>query len=228
VSDSPKSPSPRRQFLKSVAGGTAALAAAGSISELVAQQGIPTYPPPQGGWDLSWVGKIEKAKYRAVFDAAEIADGVTFTNATVFMAGNKEVYNAADSDMGLVIVIRHNAITMAVNDAMWERGKLGEALKVNDGDVPATRNMWIGRKAADGTTRPGPMDALMARGVTVLCCNLALMRAAGQFARAQNIPVEEARKLYIDNLVPGIIRQTNGIFATTRAQAAGAPMIKSS
>jgi hypothetical protein len=54
------------------------------------------------------------------------------------------------------------------------------------------------------------------------------MRAAGQFALSQNIPVEEARKLYIDNLVPGVIRQTNGIFATTRAQAAGAPMIKSS
>jgi hypothetical protein len=228
VSDSSKSPSPRRQFLKSVAGGTAALAAAGSISDLVAQQGIPTDPPPQGGWDLSWVGKIEKAKYRAVFDAAEIADGVTFTNATVFMAGNKEVYNAADGDMGLVIVIRHNAIAMVVNDAMWERGKLGEVLKVNDGDAPAARNMWIGRKAADGTTRTGPMDALMARGVTVLCCNLALMRAAGQFARAQNLPVEEARKLYIDNLVPGVIRQTNGIFATTRAQAAGAPLIKSS
>jgi hypothetical protein len=228
MSESPKSP--RRRFLKNLAGGTAALAAVGSggaLNELVAQQGIPTYPPPQGGWDVSWVGKIEKAKYRAVFDCAEIADGVTFTNAMVFMAGNKEVYNAADSDMGLVIVIRHNAITMAVDDAIWERGKLGESLKVNDGDAPATRNVWIGRKGADGT-RSGPMAGLMARGVTVLCCNLALMRAAGQFARAQNMPVEEARKLYIDNLVPGVIRQTNGIFATTRAQAAGAPMIKSS
>jgi hypothetical protein len=226
MSESPKSP--RRRFLKNLAGGTAALAAGGALNELVAQQAIPTYPPPQGGWDVSWVGKIEKAKYRAVFDAAEIADGVTFTNAMVFMAGNKEVYNAADNEMGLVIVIRHNAITMAVNDSIWERGKLGESLKVNDGEVPATRNMWIGRKGADGTVRPGPMDGLMARGVTVLCCNLALMRAAGQFARAQNVPVEEARKLYIDNLVPGVIRQTNGIFATTRAQAAGAPMIKSS
>jgi hypothetical protein len=220
--------SSRRSFLTNVAGGAAALAATGFAANELLGQGVPSYPPPQGGWDLSWIAKVEKAKYRGVFDAAEIADGVTFTNATVFMAAYKEVYNAADSDMGLVVVIRHNAITMAVNDAMWERGKLGEALKVNDGEAPATRNIWIGRKAGDGTVRAGPMDALMARGVTVLCCNLALMRAAGQFARSQNIPVEEARKLYIDNLVPGVIRQTNGIFATTRAQAAGAPMIKSS
>lgn len=228
MSDSPKSPSPRRRFLKNLAGGTAALAAGGALSELVAQQGIPSYPPPQGGWDLSWVNRVEKAKYRAVFDAAEIGDGVAFTNAQVYMAGYKEVYNAADPDMALVVVIRHRAITMALNDSIWERGKLGESLNVKDGDSPATRNVWIGRKNADGTAgRPGPLDGLMSRGVIVLCCNLALMRAAGEFSRAQNVPVEEARKLYIDNLVPGIVRQTSGIFATTRAQAAGAPMIKS-
>lgn len=225
MSDTQKSPSPRRRFLKNLAGGTAALAAGGALTELVAQQGggIPSYPPPQGGWDMSWVARVEKAKYRAVFDCAEIAEGVTFTNAQVYMAGNKDVYNAADSEMGLVVVIRHRAITMALNDSIWERGKLGESLKVNDGDAPATRNVWLGRSG-----RPGPMDGLMARGVTVLCCNLALMRAAGEFSRAQGVPVEEARKLYIDNLVPGVIRQTNGVFATTRAQAAGAAMIKSS
>jgi hypothetical protein len=217
----------RRTFLTNIAGGTAALAATGIAAESLFGQGVATYPPPQGGWDLNWVTKVEKAKYRAVFDCAGFGDGIAFTNASVFMAGYKDVYNAADTDMAPVIVIRHEAITMVVNDAMWERGKLGESLKINDGDAPATRNIWIGRKGADGTSRPGPMDGLIARGATVLCCNLALMRAAGQFARAQNLPVEEARKLYIDNLVPGVIRQTNGIFAVTRAQMAGAPLLKS-
>jgi hypothetical protein len=222
------SPSSRRSFLTNVAGGAAALAATGFAANELLAQGVSVYPPPQGGWDLKWVDRVQNAKYRAVFDCAAFADGLALTNASVYMAGYKDVYNAGDSEMAPVIVIRHEAITMSVNDSIWERGKLGESLNIKDGDAPATRNVWLGRKAADGTVRPGPLDGLISRGAIVLCCNLALMRAAGQFARAQNVPVEEARKLFIDNLVPGVIRQTNGIFAVTRAQMAGAQLLKSS
>lgn len=219
--------SSRRSFLTNVAGGAAAIAATGLAANELLAQGVPSYPPPQGGWDLKWIDRVEKSKYRAVFDCAGFGDGVAFTNASVWMAAYKEIYNATDAEMAPVMVIRHEAITMAVNDSIWERGKLGESLNIKDGTVPAARNIWLGTKDASGASRPGPLDSLIARGAIVLCCNLALMRAAGQFARAQNVPVEEARKLYIDNLVPGIVRQTNGIFATTRAQMAGAPMIKS-
>ena len=73
----------------------------------------------------------------------------------------------------------------------------------------------------------GSVEGLMQRGAVILCCNLALMRSAGQFATAMNMPVEEARKLFIDSVVPGLIRQTSGIFAVTRAQEAGANFVKS-
>ena len=73
----------------------------------------------------------------------------------------------------------------------------------------------------------GTLHGLMERGALILCCNLALMRSAGQFASATKMPVEEARNLFVDCLVPGVIRQTNGIFAVTRAQEAGAHLIKS-
>lgn len=228
--------SPRRRFIANVIGGTAALAATGAVgaSELLAQQqapgGIPSYPPPQGGWDLKWTERVEKARYRAVFDSANIEDGLAMTNAQVYMAGYKDVYNAADSEMAVVLVFRHQAIQVILNDALWDRAGYGEALKINDPatSAPSKRNPWLGRAAADGApARPGPLDGLMSRGAIVLCCNLALMRAAGQFARAQNMPVDEARKLFIDSVVPGVIRQTNGVFAVARAQAAGAQFIKS-
>jgi len=225
VPESPKSPSPRRRFISTIVGGTAALAASGGIPrELLAQGGLPTYPPPQGGWDVSWADRIEKAPHKVVFDSADVVDGLALTNAQVYMAGWKDVYSTPDSDMGVVVVIRHRAIQMVLNDSIWDRWSIGEQLGVNDGGQPAKRNTFAGTSGrSGGDTIKGLID----RGAVVLCCNLALMRSAGQFARAMNIPVEEARRLFIDSLVPGVIRQPNGIFAVTRAQETGAKLLKS-
>jgi len=146
------------------------------------------------------------------------------------MAGWKDVYNTPDSDMGVVVVVRHRAIQMVLNDAIWERWNIGEQLGVKDGGEPARRNTFAGRPASEGGTgrgAGGTLNGLMERGAVILCCNLALMRSAGQFASAMKIPVDEARKLFIDSVVPGVIRQTNGIFAVTRAQEAGALLVKS-
>lgn len=241
MSDAPKSHSPRRRFIANLVGGTAALAATGlAARDLLGQGGgLPTYPPPQGGWDLSWADRLEKARHKAVFDCAEVVDGLALTNAQVYMAGFKDVYNTPDSEMGVVVVIRHRAIQMVLNDSIWERWKVGEQLGIKDASgSPVVRNTFSGRAPAAGDAPAGrggggggagggSMMGLMARGVTILCCNLALMRSAGQFATAMSMPVDEARKLFIDSLVPGVVRQTNGIFAGTRAQEAGAQMVKS-
>lgn len=226
MSDTPNSPSPRRRFITNLIGGTAALAA-GTVGarELFAQGGgFPTYPPPQGGWDMSWVEKIEKAKHRLVIDSPEVAEGLALTNAQTVLAGYADVYKTTDADMALVVVIRHKAIQMILNDDIWARWKIGEQLNVKDAGEPAVRNTF-----AKGGGRGGgsSLEALIQRGVTVLGCNLALMRSAGQFATAMSMPVDEARKLFIDSVVPGVIRQTNGVFAVTRAQEAGAHFLKS-
>jgi len=232
VSERPKSLSPRRRFISKLVGGTAALAAGGiGARELLAQgSGFPSYPPPQGGWDVSWADRIAKAPHKAVFDCAEVGDGLALTNAVTYMAGWKDVYNTADTDLGVVVVIRHRAIQMVLNDSIWERWNIGEQLGVKDAGEPAKRNTFAGRPAAEGGSgrgAGGTLHGLMERGAVILCCNLALMRSAGQFASATKVPVDEARKLFADSVIPGVIRQTNGIFAVTRAQEAGAHLIKS-
>ena len=73
----------------------------------------------------------------------------------------------------------------------------------------------------------GGLDALIGRGVTVLCCNLALMRFAGQLAKEANISQDEARAQVAASVVPGVIRQPSGIFAVSRAQEAGCHFIRS-
>ncbi len=229
-----QSPRNRRDFLTAVAGTTAAVAATGfSARELFAQaRSFPEYSAPQGGWDMSWVDKVEKTKHRMVFDMPDFADGMAFTNALVWLRGYNDVYKTADSDMGGVIVIRHQAIAAAVNDDLWSRFKLGERSKLKDPTTgeSALRNPFIKIQAGDKfavTMAEGGLDALIGRGVTVLCCNLALMRFAGQLAREASISQDEARAQVAASVVPGVIRQPSGIFGVSRAQEAGCHFLRS-
>jgi hypothetical protein len=253
VSKDESSPN-RRRFIARVAGGTAAIAAGLSATELIAQQGgSPQYPPPQGGWDMSWVDRVERLKHRQVFDVPELADGVVFNNVSVYLRGFAEVYKTTDADMGVVVVFRHQAVPGVLNDDMWKRIKLGERTKIKD---PATgelalRNPYLrikpespaaapnaasaapGAPAAAAGADPGPagpamgVDTLIQRGFTVICCNLALMRNVAPLARAEGLSTEDARTAVINSLVPGVIRMPNGVFAVTRAQEAGCHFLRS-
>ena len=123
-----ETPTNRRRFLASVAGGSAALAAAGlSARDLLAQggSGVPNYPPPLGGWDMSWLDRVERAKHRHVFDAPEVADGLALNHALLFFRGYADVYQTAEADMAAVVVFRHLGLPVVLNDDMWSRLKLG-------------------------------------------------------------------------------------------------------
>jgi hypothetical protein len=223
----------RRAFIATVAGGTAALAASLGAGELSAQgRAFPEYPAPQGGWDLSWVDRVERAKHRMVFDQPEVADGLAETNALVYLKGYSDVYKTTDADMGVVIVVRHTAIPAVLNDEMWVKLKLGDETKMKDPTTGETaqRNPLVNLKPDDkhaATLADGGLDSLIARGVTVLVCNLALMRFGGKLAKAANISAEEARTTITAALVPGCIRQPSGIFAVARAQEAGCHFLRS-
>ncbi|MFI5244014.1 MAG: hypothetical protein ACHQQR_02230 [Gemmatimonadales bacterium] len=239
-------PTNRRRFIASVAGGTAALAAAGfSAGELLAQggPGIPNYPPPQGGWDMSWLDRVGRAKHRQVFDAPDVADGLALTHASLVLRGYADVYQTSDADMAAVIVYRHQGLPAVMNDDMWSRLKLGERTKVKD---PATnefalRNPYLKLKPGEANAPPGPegggggggntplsgLDSLISRGVIVLCCNLALIQHGGRLARAESMSIEDARAAVIAALVPGVIRMPSGVFAVMRAQEAGCHFVRS-
>jgi intracellular sulfur oxidation DsrE/DsrF family protein len=221
----------RRGFIAAVAGGTAALAATGfTARELLAQGGgFPSYPAPQGGWDLSWVEKIERAKHRMVFDMPQIESGMAFTNALTYMKGYGEVYKTPDAEFGLVVVCRHAALPAVLNDAMWATLKYGEKNKINDPatGVPMLRNPYS--KAADtpGTNSELSIEALIARGVIVLACNLSMMRNASILAKETGMSTEEARAAITAALIPGVMRQPSGVFGVARAQEAGCHFLRS-
>ncbi|HJU64121.1 MAG TPA: hypothetical protein VJ596_00530 [Gemmatimonadaceae bacterium] len=233
-------PTHRRGFLARLAAGAAALAGGGAVLSRAEAQGTPgprwerrpvdVANEARAPWDDSWVSRL-KGKHKQVFDAPEIANGTVLHQARTYMKGYEVVYGATDADMSAVLVIRHAAVPMVLGDELWERHDFGREHKLKD---PATgqrtrRNPFINVKPGDRYSMvwpDGALDTLLARGVTVLACNLALMGVAGMIAQKEKLDNEAARSRLLANLVPGVIIMPSGIFAVARAQEAGCNYIR--
>lgn len=229
----PDSPTPRRRFVGKVLGGAAAMAAAPllPLTDAAASAQLPSGQAVRSSqWDMSWVDRV-KGDHRIAFDAPEVESGLVLIQSRNWMAGHAEVYGVTDSQMTAVLVIRHNAVPMVMNDAMWERFELGAQLEVNDPRTgqPARRNPFINIQEGDRTMiyADGGLDTLIGRGAVVLACSLALRNRAGAYARRAGRPAAEVHEQVLANLLPGVTVMPNGIFALGRAQEAGCGYMRS-
>jgi len=208
---------PRREFLERL-GFVAVAASVPSVRVLdVARRHIAA-----PGWDMSWVERVSAARYKAVVDTMKIQDDELET-ALDLMDTFHEVYPG--DEMRVVVVLRHYAAAMGLNDAMWDRYAIGEERTITDPatKAPAKRNVYL-RAAPDAKEaweRNGKIEPLVARGVIFLVCNRAAMSLASTLAKKANKPVEEVKADLRANLVPGATLMPNGIFALIRAQNAG-------
>jgi hypothetical protein len=246
-----ESTSPRRQFIGELAAGAAALAAvacapAATASNAPAQAPSPApaaTPPavamqpltPQSAmkWDSSWMEKIT-AKHKVVFDSPEIGEGTALYHAFSYLSSVKDVFGGADSDASVVVVLRHAAVPMLYNDAMWAKYDIGTETKTLDQKtkVAMTRNVYYQRVDKDGKPmaeeRPSAtIKSLSSRGVIFVGCDLATRgfsyRLAQKAKQQQKDVYEEIRQ----NLVPGAILMPTGIFGMLMAQEAGCAFMKS-
>ncbi len=210
----------RRDFLVQ-----ASLLAAGTmVAGSLEAQGAPA-AQAQGSYDMSWTDRIT-GKHRMAFDAPEVKDGVALHQARSFLSGYATVYGLKDADLSAVLIIRHAAVPMVLGHELWADGAFGEKEKLKDPATgePAKRNPFIEvpQGASNAYTWPdGALDNLMARGVVVLACDLALNNVAGQVAQRRGIPRQDARQLISQHLLKGVYRMPSGIFATCHAQALG-------
>ena len=246
-----ESVSPRRQFIGELAAGAAALAAvacapAATASNAPAQAPSPapaaTLPAvamqpltPQSAmkWDSSWMEKIT-AKHKVVFDSPEIGDGTALWHALSYLSSVKDVFGGVDSDASVVVVLRHAAVPMLYNDAMWAKYDIGTETKTLDEKtkVAVRRNVYYQRADKDGKPmaeeRPSAtIKSLSNRGVIFVGCDLATRgfsyRLAQKAKQQQKDVYEEIRQ----NLVPGAILMPTGIFGMLMAQEAGCAFMKS-
>jgi len=205
----------RRRFLARFGIGTAALGALiGSPLEAGAQ--TPPSAPRKHAVD-DWMDTPPTA-HRMVFDAvsSQGLDDIRHYASNVFLA-NRTGYGLESRDVGVIVILRHNATPYAYNDAMWAKyGSVFAAeLKISDAQTQKAPT------ANPANTGGETIDALSAQGAHFGACAMATRRFAGMAARSTGGTVDAVFDELGKNLVRNAHLTPAGIVAVGRAQERG-------
>jgi hypothetical protein len=204
----------RRSFLGNIAAGAGALLV-GGWSKANAEVGL-LVEPPVGD---EWIAKI-KGKYRQVFDCPTVNEGFGAAFPLNFIASTKEALKVTDADIGAVCVFRHFAMPLMLNDSIWAKYKVGEALNIKDPKTNAfaTRNIF----RDNVPLYPGETyEKIMSSNRAIfVACNLALTVISGMTAAKAGVTAEQAKKEWTAGLLPGVYLAASGVYAVNRAQGA--------
>jgi intracellular sulfur oxidation DsrE/DsrF family protein len=207
----------RRGFLGSVAvsaavAGLGAMAASSSVAEAA--------DAPDGDFK-KWLAGIN-GKYRQVYDMPEPNNGMGLIWSWVFQLTGAQGYGVSEQDLGVVVVLRHNAIPIAFTDPVWEKYKLGEQFKITDPltKAPAVANPFYHIKSPD-LPPDAALEKLLAKGVRVSVCNMAITYYSGVVAKQMGLNAEEVKKDWVAAVIPGVEIVPSGVLAVNGAQSKG-------
>lgn len=220
-------PSDRRDFL----GSLLAVGIAGR-GELAAGQPSPPslFATPQS---MSWLSRI-RGTHRAVFDNPR-DDGTGLIRAWIWLNQCQSVLGAAGDDCTAVVVLRHGAVTLAMNDAFWAQYEL--ALSGSTAEKPniPKRNPQMAAAMVDSMGMfPPPakpyaeglgIDTLIARGGIVLACEFAFYFMTSRIMTRDKLSEAEAAEKARSFLVPGVTLVPSGFFALAVAQGQGCSFV---
>jgi intracellular sulfur oxidation DsrE/DsrF family protein len=172
-------------------------------------------------------------KHRVVYDSPEPNGVSVFVWAKVFLLTNAAT-GTPEKDSNVVIVLRHNAIPYAFNDAMWKKykfsemfkgsGDLGPVFQAADAATAATmRNpMWNPKSGDFKAPGLGPVpigiNELQASGVQFCVCNMAMTVYSNVVAMQTGGKAEDILKDWTANVLPGVQVVPSGVWALGRAQ----------
>lgn len=220
----------RREFL----GVAAANAAAIAVLPHTLLASMPGDLAPVGAsedWDISWMNRLQ-GKHSAVFDNTDVESGHGVWRAAIWASQYADVMKTPAADILPVIVLRHDAIVLAMQQPFWEKYEIGRKKQVTH---PLTGERTDKNPALlderDGLPVPWNTRGLrkqLANGTVVLACNLALQDCIDLIANTEKLTDAEARKRAIGYLIPGVMLQPSGVLAVTLAQQAGAVYVKAS
>lgn len=204
----------RRGFIGRIAAAAAAAGLGTAVPSRLAAETSTSDPSMDEALD-AWFGKI-KGKHRMVFDTPEPNSGMAAIWPRVYLNTMKATY---PGDTTAVIILRHAAIPLAMNDALWAKYGLGEMFMIKDGDAPATKNPY-----AKITNLPLPglgITELLKDGVLVGACDVALTVYSSGAAQKMGLAPDAVKKEWIAGLFPGVQVVPSGVLGVARAQELG-------
>ncbi|MEP6927518.1 MAG: twin-arginine translocation signal domain-containing protein [Ginsengibacter sp.] len=217
--------SERRDFLKQVATGAAALSLTMLAPPLSLKASALDNENDPGDAD-AWFNKV-KGKHRMVFDVTKPNDMMPFAWPKVFLLTNAAT-GTPEKENGVVVILRHDGIPYAMENRLWEKYKFGELFKVDDSvtKAPSVRNMFWQPKPGDfkipgvGEVAIG-INELQATGVMFCVCDMALTVFSAVAAQKMNLDAATVKKDWVSGILPGIQIVPSGVWAVGRAQEHG-------
>jgi hypothetical protein len=226
----------RRSFLSRAGSGLAAFGAAwgsgAAVAHVDAQAAAPAAAPdarwqparhPQDDWYDQLPGKHRFAwdttSYETLTDAIQFAGN--------YFTANKSGYGLDNTDLAVVIVMRHKSAPFAYNDAIWAKygatlAKRAEFTDPKTKEAPKVNYFTpVAAAAADAAARPRGLAGLIKLGVQFAICDLSTHGIAALVARDNGITPEAAYKEITSNLIGNGRLVPAGIVAVNRAQEHG-------
>jgi hypothetical protein len=161
-----------------------------------------------------WFDRIP-GKHRIFFDALT-PQGASEARAFAgnFFDGNQSGYGLENSEVAVVICLRHMATPLAYGDALWAKygAVLGGAIKLTD---PKTS------QPSSVNTHRAALEAVAARGAHFAVCDMATHRFAGMVARRAGSDADTIYKEMVASAIPNAHFVAAGIIAVNRSQERG-------
>lgn len=209
---------PRRGFLGRVAAAAVGLGAASLIpmpAEAATGRSAAVDPKLE-----AWFGKLT-GKHRTVFDAPEPNGGMPAIWPRVYLNSTDATYPGEPAVA--MVILRHGAIAMAFQDALWAKYPIGEMFNVKPGGTAAKANPWA---TITGLPITGlGIAELLKGGVLIGACDVALTLQSGAAAAKMGLDPAAVKQEWIAALFPGIQVVPSGVMAVARAQEFGANYI---
>jgi len=204
----------RRTFISQVTAGALALAAVPATSALAS--------PVSAADDDPWI-KALKGKHKQVFDAPDVNAGFPFMFAVTYLQTMMEHYKLGAGDVSAMVVVRHFGMGLGLNDSIWKKYNLGKMFNVMDPatKAPATRNIFYNSKPGDMMNIEASGDKIIAKGVVVGVCGLALKSLSGMAAEGAGMKPDAAHAEWIAGVIPGAFVLPSGVLGVAKAQEAG-------
>ena len=224
--------SDRRTFIERLTMGTIGVGAMDALRP--SSTPLDSLRPPEQAkeWDVSWTSKVNGQR-KAIYDVPEIEDGYGVWRAVLAKQQYVDVLGIPASGISMVLVLRHNAISLAMNQAFWDKYEIGKAKGVKDpltaqatGHNPVAER--TGPHALPDQYKARALEPFMASGGIVLACALAFQDCIDRVQAADKVDAAEAEKRARTMLVPGVILQPSGVFAAQLAQDVGCRYVRAS
>jgi len=206
-------------------GGAAVAAVALGTARPSAQSAAGRFQPARHQQD-AWLDAIA-GKHRNFIDASTArgaAEAVLYAN-NLFEA-NKNGYTLNDSDVAVVICLRHFATPFAFTDAMWAKygAPLSAMLEFSDPktkQAPSTNLLNSGEYGLAMPNLGNTLPAVTKRGVQFAVCDMATHFLAAQLASATKGNADAIYKDLAANLIANSHMVAAGVVAVNRAQEYG-------